>query len=82
MNAPHAGIAQTCLDAAYDKTASFPEIIGKLLEAGFEGYLVDYRRNTTTYYLADGDRVVLENRASPEQVARTFDPPAVDCHRR
>ncbi|HYD84665.1 MAG TPA: hypothetical protein VEA63_11445 [Opitutus sp.] len=59
MNAPTTKVAQARLDAA-DKTASFPEIVGKLLEAGFEGYLVDRRRNTTTYYLADGDKSCLK----------------------
>jgi uncharacterized protein YbcV (DUF1398 family) len=79
MNAPHTKIAQECLDAAYDKTASFPEIIGKLMEAGFEGYLVDYRRHTTSYYLADGDTVVLENRPSQDMVAIAFDQTAVSA---
>ncbi len=50
MNAQHAAVAEQCLDAAYDGTMPFPEILGALMEAGFEGYLVDYRQNTTTYY--------------------------------
>lgn len=77
MNAPHASIARACLDAAYDKTASFPEIVGRLMQVGFEGYLVDYRRNTTTYYVTDGESIVLENRSSNEAIARAFDQQAV-----
>lgn len=52
---------------------AFPEIIGALMSAGFEGYIVDYRRNTTTYFLPDGESVVLENRRSGAAVAASFD---------
>jgi len=77
MDAQQLAIAQRCLDGAYDKTLSFPDIIGMLIAAGFEGYTVDYRRNTTTYYLSDGDSIVLDNRPSDEAVAAQFDKRAV-----
>lgn len=77
MNTPHAKIAQECLDAAYNKTASFPEIVGRLIDAGFDGYLVDYRSNTTTYYLADADGIVLANRSSHASIGRAFDQAAI-----
>ncbi len=77
MDAQHGAIAQTCLNAAYDKTMAFPEIVGTLISAGFEGYAVDYRRNTTTYFRPDGDSVVLQNRNSEVPVAPKFDQPGV-----
>lgn len=67
-----ANVAKNCLNAAYDGTMSFPEIVRKLIEAGYEGYVVDYRRNTTTYFLPDGQSVELENRRSDEAVAAQF----------
>lgn len=70
-------IAQDCLDAAYDKTLGFPEIVGTLIVSGFEGYVVDYRRNTTTYFLPEGDSVMLQNRTTREMVAAEFDKSAV-----
>ena len=73
MDAHLIDTARTCLDAAYDKTMSFPQIVGALMGAGFEGYVVDYRRNTTTYFLPDGESAVLENRASGAPVAERFD---------
>jgi uncharacterized protein YbcV (DUF1398 family) len=73
LEAQQAETAKTCLDAAYDKTMSFPEIVGTLIKSGFEGYAVDYRRGTTTYFLPDGDSAVLENRPSAESVAAEFD---------
>jgi uncharacterized protein YbcV (DUF1398 family) len=77
MDAQLTAIARNCLNAAYDKTMAFPEIVGTLIKSGFEGYVVDYRRNTTTYFLPSGDSVVLENRPSKGAVAAQFDQPGV-----
>ena len=65
-------IAQTCLDGAYHNTLSFPEIIERLSRANFEGYLVDYRRNDTTYYLKNGESIVLKNPSSQDVVNSVF----------
>ncbi|MGE0224001.1 MAG: DUF1398 domain-containing protein [Acetobacteraceae bacterium] len=73
MDAQRIAIAETCLNAAYDKTMDFPDIVATLIEAGFEGYTVDYRQGTTTYFLPDGDSVVLENRPSQGTICATFD---------
>ena len=70
-------IAETCLKAGYDKTMAFPDIVATLMKAGFEGYLVDYRSNTTTYFEAGGDSVVLKNHCSEGSVALQFDQPAI-----
>jgi len=59
MNAMLTAIAQRCLSAAFEGTLDFPTIVRTLAEAGFEGYGVDYRRGTTTYFLPDGDSVEL-----------------------
>ena len=61
MDAHRIASAEACLRGAHNGTMSFPEILGELSGTGFEGYLVDYRRGTTTYYLADGDSIVLDN---------------------
>jgi uncharacterized protein YbcV (DUF1398 family) len=73
MDAQRITIAQDCLDAAYGKTMDFPDIVGTLMKSGFEGYIVDYRRNTTTYFLPNGDNVVLMNPASGDVVTEEFD---------
>ncbi|MGE3747006.1 MAG: hypothetical protein AB7G25_15070, partial [Sphingomonadaceae bacterium] len=52
---------------------SFPEIIGKLVDAGFEGYAVDYRRNSQTFYLPDGDNIELAMPHFTGPVAAIFD---------
>lgn len=73
MNAEQKAVAQNCLTGAYEGSMTFPEIVGRLASSGVEGYAVDYRRNTTTYFAPDGDSVVLENPPSEGAVAAEFD---------
>ena len=78
MDAERISIAETCLHAAHDGSLSFPEIVGKLLAAGFEGYTVDYRCNSQTYYLAYGDSVTMDMQPSVGNVAAAFDATEVE----
>ncbi|MET3612203.1 uncharacterized protein YbcV (DUF1398 family) [Rhizobium aquaticum] len=78
MDAEHIAIAKTCLEAAHDGSLSFPEIVGRLIGAGFEGYTVDYRANCQTYYLPSGDQVTLPMPVSPGAVEAAFDAEGVE----
>lgn len=78
MDAEHIAIAETCLHAAHDGSLSFPEIVGRLIGAGFEGYTVDYRTNNQTYYLPDGEHVTLPMPGSPGKVEAAFYPQGVE----
>ena len=78
MDAERISTAETCLHAAHDGSLSFPEIVGKLIAAGFEGYTVDYRRNTQTCYLPHGDSVTLDMQPSAGYVAAAFDATEVE----
>lgn len=73
MDSQQITIAQHCLNAAYDDTMSFPASVGSLIEAGFDSYLVDYRSNTRTYYLPNGESLVLNNPHEEGAVAAEFD---------
>ena len=65
-------IARTCLEGAESGAMTFPQIVGTLIEAGFDGYAVDLRRATTIYYRPDGETIELE--ATPTKlVAEYFD---------
>ena len=79
MDAERTAIAQSCLKAAYDGSLGFPEIVCKLLTAGFEGYLVDYRRNSQICYLADGDTIELALLGSHGVIAAPFDRVGVEA---
>lgn len=73
MNPDRIAVAQACLRAAHDGSRGFPDIVGSLMAAGFEGYLVDYRRQTQTYYREDGDSVVLDMPQSIGTITAAFD---------
>ncbi len=73
MDAQQRSIAQACVDAAFGGTLAFPDIVAKLVSAGFESYAVDYRRNAQTFYLPDGDNVVLDMPLAKHPVAESFD---------
>jgi len=78
MDAERISIAQTCLHAAHDGSPSFSEIVCNLIAAGFEGYAVDYRRNSQTIYLPDGDSVTMDLQPSAGNVAAAFDATEVE----
>lgn len=73
MTAPFAHVAEACLRAAEDNTMTFPEIVGRLAEAGVESYAVDLRRGSATYYGGDGESVVIDAHHDHAPVAEGFD---------
>lgn len=79
MDPARTSVAQACLEAAADDARSFPEIVGTLIEAGFESYAVDFRRSTATYFLPDGDSVELATHPVETAVAAAFDQPAIQA---
>ncbi|MFN4095962.1 MAG: hypothetical protein ACK4GG_04280 [Sphingomonas sp.] len=70
-------IARACLAGAEANRLSFPEIVGALIDAGFDGYLIDYRRNAATYYLPDGTAFDLPTHVGTSPVTAAFDGAAV-----
>jgi uncharacterized protein YbcV (DUF1398 family) len=67
-----AATAQGTLEAAYAGTMDFPSIVRALIGAGFEGYDVDFRRGTSTYFLPTGESVQLSLPRSEVKVAPEF----------
>jgi uncharacterized protein YbcV (DUF1398 family) len=78
MNDGQRGVALACLNGAEQDSIAFPEIVGRLMAAGFERYTVDLARATATYYLPDGDSLVLETHAM-DPIAPAFDSQAVQA---
>ncbi len=79
MDARLKTIAETCLEGAESGAMTFPQIVGTLMREGFDGYSVDFRRGTATYYLSDGDSVDLPTRRTAVPIAAAFDAPAVQA---
>ncbi len=73
MDAQLRTIAERCRAGAYSGRMTFPEIVATLMAAGFDGYFVDYRSATTTYYLQDDASVVLGNEPTDGSLAAAFD---------
>lgn len=72
MNEHQETTAKRCLNGAYDGTLAFPAIVAALIDAGFEGYDVDYRRGLATYFLPSGEALALTTPKSPTPVAAVF----------
>ena len=73
MNPKQTRLARSCLDAAYDGSMAFPAIVGALIDAGFEGYGVDYRAGTQTFYTLDGAALALSLHPASATVRAAFD---------
>lgn len=70
-------LARTSLEAAEAGDMTFPQIVGALSAGGFESYVVDFRKSTTTYYAADGESVELQGPEVEAEVAAALDPEAL-----
>ena len=66
-------VAHSCLEGAKSGAMTFPQIVKTLIEAGFDGYAIDFRRATATYYLSDGEAVELPAARGTVPVAESFD---------
>jgi uncharacterized protein YbcV (DUF1398 family) len=79
MDAQLTEIAQTCLEGAESNSMTFPQIVGTLMQAGFESYAIDFRRATATYYLPNGDSAVVPTHRAVASIADTLDVAAVQA---
>lgn len=77
MKDERAAIARRCHSGAGDGTMDFPAVVRALVEVGFEGYTVDYRRGVATYFLPDSEGVELPLQQAGPGVAAGFDASAV-----
>jgi len=66
-------IARATLESAEVDTMSFPESVKILMAAGFDGYAVDFRRSTRTYYRPDGETLELKTPPTTVAVIERFD---------
>lgn len=79
MHKSVSAIIHDCHDASEQDRMNFPQILAALNAAGIEGYSVDYRRSTKTYFQADGDSLELSFPAVEVPIAAAFDTDAVQA---
>jgi uncharacterized protein YbcV (DUF1398 family) len=70
-------LARATLEGSESGAMSFAQSLRFLGEAGFDGYAVDFRRSTRTYYMPNGDAIELPTAPTPTPVAQIFDAAAV-----
>jgi uncharacterized protein YbcV (DUF1398 family) len=79
MDAHVKAVVEECTLASDEDRMSFPEVVGKLIEAGVERYHYDIARAEKTYYMPDGDFYVTPCLALAQQPARDFSAEEVEA---
>jgi uncharacterized protein YbcV (DUF1398 family) len=77
MTANWQEVARATLEGSESGSITFPQNLRLCMEAGFDGYAVDFRRSTRTYYLPNGETIELQTAPTPTSVAGSFDAPVV-----
>lgn len=78
MNAEQKSVLEQCASGALDGKLIFPEILERLSGIGVERYHADYNRQEITYYLADGDSLVVATPHPFHPIALEFSATAVE----
>ena len=79
MNVERTATIEQCAEGALSGEMEFPEIVGRLIDLGVERYHVDYTRQETTYYMPDGDSLVVATPHLAHATPDTFRPEAVEA---
>jgi uncharacterized protein YbcV (DUF1398 family) len=65
-------LARATLEGSESGAMTFPQSLRVLMEAGFDGYAVDFRRSTRAYYMSNGEALELETEPTRRPVAEFF----------
>jgi uncharacterized protein YbcV (DUF1398 family) len=79
MNAEQTRVVQDCAKGSLAGELAFPEVVGRLIAVGVERYHADYSRQEITYYLPDGDSVVVPAPHAPHATGTEFSASAVEA---
>ena len=79
MNSEQAQVIQDCAHGALSGKRTFPEIVSQLTGIGVERYHADYGRQEITYYLPDGDSLVVATPHPAHATAIDFSPSAIEA---
>lgn len=72
MHASITSVIADCHEGSEADRIDFPTSLGKLNDAGVEGYFVDFRRSTKTYYLPEGESLELPAHRIEGEIAAAF----------
>jgi len=65
-------VIRETLNASNDGRIHFGQVVGNLVSAGVESYVVDYRTGRATYYMPSGDTLTLELEPPKIEIATKF----------
>ena len=72
-------VVRECTVGSDEERVTFPEVVGKLMEAGVERYHADLIRAEKTYYMPDGDSETVAAAAVATRPASAFSAAGVDA---
>lgn len=70
---------QECMRGSLTGELNFPQIVERLIAIGVERYHADYSRQEITYYLSDGDSVVVASPHADHPTAIEFSSKGVEA---
>jgi uncharacterized protein YbcV (DUF1398 family) len=76
MNNNWQDLARATLKGSETGAMTFPQSVKTLVEAGFDGYAVDFRRSTRAYYMPGAEAIELDTERT-EPAAERFDAAAI-----
>jgi uncharacterized protein YbcV (DUF1398 family) len=79
MNSEQIQTIQACAAGSLAGTITFPQIVERLTAIGVERYHADYSRQEITYYLPDGDSLVVPSPHAPHPTAAEFSKSALEA---
>lgn len=79
MTAEQTLLIMETVRGSHTGTMGFPVIVGQLSSIGVERYHVDYSRQDITYYLTDGNSLVVSFPHDTTDIASTFSASAVEA---
>jgi uncharacterized protein YbcV (DUF1398 family) len=72
MTEEQANVMRECVTLSYEGKITFGEVVGRLMKIGVERYHADYSRTEKTYYMPDGESLVVPTNHPPLPVAEAF----------
>lgn len=72
-------VMQNCSARSLAGSITFPEVVQRLTEIGVERYHADYCRQVKTYYLPDGESLVVAMPEPPAEIAVEFSAAGIEA---
>jgi uncharacterized protein YbcV (DUF1398 family) len=79
MTQDEIAVIQECASLSLQGKISFGDVVGRLMRIGLERYHADYTRHESTYYMPDGESLVVPMNHPPEPIAKTFSAAGVEA---